>query len=227
MTMLFADDQVLIASSENELQLATYKLNQIIEKYNMKISINKTKVLAFKGKENVRSKIIINDKPIEQVSSFKFLGCSLNLYTEEDIQRKVDKFNYINGTIKRTLGNKVRRETLLKFYKVMSLPVLLYGSETWVLNKRDRMKIQSAEMKFLRNVAGYKRTDRKRNVEIRQELQVKELNFEITEYRNKWLSHLNRMSANRIPFKVHNYKPTGHRNIGRPRTRWKDQFRVT
>ena len=78
----------------------------------------------------------------------------------------------------------------------MSLPVLLFGSETWVQNKRDKMKIQSAEMKFLRNVAGYKRTDRKRNAEIRQELKVKELNLEITEYRNKWSSHLNRMSVN-------------------------------
>jgi hypothetical protein len=44
----------------------------------MKISIDKTKVLAFKGKEHIHSKICVYDKPIEQVSSFKYLGYNIS-----------------------------------------------------------------------------------------------------------------------------------------------------
>jgi hypothetical protein len=32
----------------------------------------------------------------------------------------------------------------------MAVPVLLYGSETWTLSKRDWNRIQAAEMKYLR-----------------------------------------------------------------------------
>jgi hypothetical protein len=54
-TMLFADDQVIMASTEDELQRATYTHNNIAIKYNLKISVNETKAMAMamKGKMNV------------------------------------------------------------------------------------------------------------------------------------------------------------------------------
>jgi hypothetical protein len=45
-------------------------------------------------------------------------------------KRKIKKLNYVNGTVKRTPGKKVRMDTMLKLYKVMSVPSLLYGSKT-------------------------------------------------------------------------------------------------
>ena len=39
-------------------------------------------------------------------------------------------------------------------------------------------------MRFLRNVADYQRQDRKRNTDIRKELDIKELNTEIIKYRD-------------------------------------------
>jgi hypothetical protein len=57
-----------------------------------------------------------------------------------------------------------RKETNLMFYKIMAVAVLLYGSETWTPRKRDRNRIQAAEMKYLRTVKGYTRLD-----EIRSE----------------------------------------------------------
>ena len=43
----------------------------------------------------------------------------------------------------------------LKFYKVMAVTVLMYGSENWSLNRSDKRKIEAAEMRFLRSMAGY------------------------------------------------------------------------
>jgi hypothetical protein len=50
----------------------------------------------------------------------------------------------------------------------------MYASETWVMRKKDKDKIQSAEMKFLRNTIGCKLLDRGKNEEIRMELEWNE-----------------------------------------------------
>jgi len=65
--LLFADDQVIIADTEDNLQKATHKLNQITE-YGLTISVQKTKLMAFKGREPVRTKIVLDIKIIEQVN---------------------------------------------------------------------------------------------------------------------------------------------------------------
>ena len=81
-------------------------------------------------------------------------------------------------------------------------------------------RIQTAEMNFLRPIAGYQRIDKKQNREIRQELNIEELNNTIIEYRTNWKQHLNRIAENRIPKAALNYKPQGRRNPGRPKKRW-------
>jgi hypothetical protein len=55
----------------------TQLLNKITLNYNLEISINKSKVMAFKGKYPVRSKIMINNKIIKQVKNFNYLGCDI------------------------------------------------------------------------------------------------------------------------------------------------------
>jgi hypothetical protein len=81
-------------------------------------------------------------------------------------------FQHACGTIKGTLRNRTRKDTLLKFYKVMAAPMLTYGSEFWAMNKADRRAVEAAEMKFLRYVAGYSRKDQIRNDNIRQKLKI-------------------------------------------------------
>ena len=48
-TILYADDQILIATSEDELQIIGYHLNLISRKYKMTISSTKTKSMAVCG----------------------------------------------------------------------------------------------------------------------------------------------------------------------------------
>ena len=78
-------------------------------------------------------------------------------------------------------------------------------------------------MRFLRPIAGYTRLDRKRNNEIRQELEIETLNDTLTNYRTNWRQHVLRMEEHRIPKAAFNYRPQGRRNIGRPRKRWTQQ----
>jgi hypothetical protein len=65
---------------------------------------------------------------------------------------------------------KVAKETQLKLYKVLGVPVLLYGSAIMYFEKKDENKITPAEMKFLHAVKKCTREDRVSNQEIRQNL---------------------------------------------------------
>jgi len=50
-TLLFADDHVTIADTEDNPQKAEHKLNQIITEYGLTVSVQKTKSMTFKGRD--------------------------------------------------------------------------------------------------------------------------------------------------------------------------------
>jgi hypothetical protein len=78
---------------------------------------------------------------------------------------------------------KTRKTTQMKFYKVMALPVLLYGSETWAIKTKDMNKIQATEMRYLRSVKGCTKLDHIKNEDIRKELDTDSTQYKIEKYR--------------------------------------------
>jgi len=62
--ILYADDQILMAISEGDLQKMAHHLNLIARKYKMTIPITKTKSVAMWGNHIQRVKIVINDNII-------------------------------------------------------------------------------------------------------------------------------------------------------------------
>ena len=59
--------------TKNGLQKAVYQLSKICHEYNLKNSMTKTKIMAFKGKFTVLSKIVIDNKIIGQISHYSYL----------------------------------------------------------------------------------------------------------------------------------------------------------
>jgi len=169
-TLLFADDQVIIQDFEDKLQKSVYILNQISKDYNLKISTDKTKIMAFKGKHLIPSKTEIDGSTLEQVKQFNYLGCELSSDGEPDFDKKnkINGFQRICGTVRKHLKN-TRTDTQMKFCKVVARQTLLYGSETWVTTKRDVTHLEAAEMRFLRSVKGYTRLDKIRSEILRKE----------------------------------------------------------
>jgi hypothetical protein len=61
-----------VASTEDELQRAVYTLNNVAIKYNLKILLNNTEVMAMKGKMNMNTEIVVDSNIIEQVVNFNY-----------------------------------------------------------------------------------------------------------------------------------------------------------
>jgi hypothetical protein len=86
----------------------------------------------------------------------------------------------------------------IKFYKLMAIAVLTYGSENWSLNRSDKRKIEAGEMRFLRPMAGYTLWDKNRSTDIRDQLGIFNINDILTQYKINWREHIQRMLDNRL-----------------------------
>ncbi|KAJ4447240.1 hypothetical protein ANN_09244 [Periplaneta americana] len=179
--------------------------------------------MAFIGKEPIRTKIAINNCSIEQVSHFNYLGSDIGFDKEYDVDNKIRNFQRVCGTITRTFRNKIRKETKLKFYKVMAVPTLAYGNETWTLTKKQQSKIQTTEMKFLRNVKGCTKRDLITNENIREELEIFNINERLKDFKHNWKERVDRMPDTRLTKQIIQYHPKGRRSVSRPR---KDGWRT-
>jgi hypothetical protein len=153
-----------------------------------------------------------------------YLGCSIFYQVSNDVELKLAKFLKLIGTIKRTIFRKVRTETILKLYNTLVLPTFLYGSENWTLTASQRRRIEAAEMKLLRPLAGHTVIDHTTNDSIHRKLQTEFILDKRDEYRRNWLLHLQRMPQHRIPLKSYHYTPQGKRTVGRPKKRWRAQL---
>jgi hypothetical protein len=77
-----------------------------------------------------------------------------------DINVKLQRYNKANG-IHMTTDTKLRQ------HNATSKASLCYGSEDWIINKRDAQKLEAAQMRLLRPLLGLKRLDRQRHPDIR------------------------------------------------------------
>jgi hypothetical protein len=78
----------------------------------------------------------------------------------------------MNGIIKRNFGKQMTTNTKLRLHNITSKASLWYGSENWIINKRNSQKLEAAQMRFLKPLLGLTRLDRQRNPEIRNSLKV-------------------------------------------------------
>ena len=177
--------------------------------------------MAFRGRDPVRTKIVIDNKIIEQVNSFNYLE-NISYEKELDIDNELHNNLKITGILNNILGHKDSEENKIQLHNTLALLVLLYGSETWTIKARDARRITVAEMKYLTRTAGYIWTDYKTNVQIAKELKITPILDKLLEYKRNWIQHVNRMSLNRLPRVMKHYSPTGRRNHVRPLKRLLD-----
>ncbi|KAK3508832.1 hypothetical protein QTP70_009600 [Hemibagrus guttatus] len=102
---------------------------------------------------------------------------------------------YRSVVVKKELSRKAK----LSIYQSIYVPTLTYGHELWVMTERIRSRIQTAEMSFLRRVAGRSLRDRARSSVTREELRVEPLLLHIERGQLRWFGHLFQMPPGRLP----------------------------
>jgi len=99
----------------------------------------------------VGSKIIIDNRIIEQVNSFNCLGNLISYEERVDIGNKLSNYLKITCIINNMFrAQKTLKKTRIKLYTTLALPAWLYSSETWTIKGRDARRIATAEMKYIK-----------------------------------------------------------------------------
>jgi hypothetical protein len=143
--------------------------------------------------------------------------------------RFVDRFRAGPGWL-------VSKKSKIKLYNTIIKPVVVYGSECWVLTENIKQKLLVFEMRILRMIFG---PTQKANGEwrlitneeleniIRHENIVRHENI-IRHIKSKilsWLGHVERISDERVVKSIYKWKPYATRPKERPRLRWENDVR--
>jgi len=99
---------------------------------------------------------------MKQVTEFKYLGYRISVY-KSDLEDKLQTYNKINGEIRRHFGKQMSKERKLRIHNITAKAALKFGSEAWVLKKREEQRLEAAQMKFLRHFLGITKLDTEKN----------------------------------------------------------------
>jgi len=101
----------------------------------------------------------------------------------------------------------------MKLYKALVRPVVVYGSECWVLTENIKQKLLVFERKILRRIFGpTQKASGKWRLKTNEEMEEAINNENIVRYikykRLGWLGHVERMTNERVAKTIHKWKPT-------------------
>ena len=76
----------------------------------------------------------------------------------------------------------MNKEIKLRIHNITAKAALKFGSEAWVLKKREEQRLEAAQMKFLRHLLGITKLDKDKNQCVRQKTGAQNIVKEIKQY---------------------------------------------
>ena len=203
--LLFADDCALAACSLEALQSLCNRFAAAARRFGLTISIKKTEALYQPARGNlyIPPAVIIEGKQLNAVGNFKYLGSiiSNDASIDAEITARIAKATSAFGRlIKRLWTNRgIRLDTKIAVYKAAVITSLLYGCETWTLNKKQIIRLERFHQTTLRKIARIKWFHKVTNYEVLSRCNVHSLQSMIDTARLRWTGHVVRMKNDRIP----------------------------
>ncbi len=146
-SLLFADDVVSLAPSDQDLQHALGRIAAEFDAAGMRISTSKSEAMVLSRKK-VACPLQVGGVSLSQVEEFKYLGV---LFTSEgrmewETDRWIGAASAVIWSMNRSVVVKkeLSCKPKLSIYRSIYVPTLTYGHELWVMTERTRSRIQAA-----------------------------------------------------------------------------------
>jgi hypothetical protein len=124
------------------------------------------------------------------------------------------------------------KNTKIKVYRTIILPVVLYGCETWSFTVREEQRLRVFENRALRRIFGPKRDEatgewRRLRNEERNDLYSSPNTIRVIKSRRmRWAGRVARMGEKRGVYRILVGRPEERRPLERPRRRWEDNIKI-
>ena len=141
----YADDTTLMIESEEELKSLLMKVKVESERVGLKLSIQKTKIMAFGPITSWE----IDGETVETVSDFIFWGSKITAdgdYSHEIKRRLLLGRKVITNLDSILKTREITLPTKIHLVKTMVFPVFIYGYESWTVKKAEHRRIDALEL---------------------------------------------------------------------------------
>ena len=134
-SLLYADDTTLMAEIE-ELKSLLMKVKEESEKVDLKLNIQKTKIIAYSPITSWQ----IDGETMETVTDFIFLGPQIT--ADGDCSHEIKRHSLFERKVMTNLGSILKSRditlpTKVHLVKAMVFPVVMYGCESWTIKKAE------------------------------------------------------------------------------------------
>ena len=195
--LLYADDLVVMAHSEEDPQLRILEWQESLETRGLRV--NASKIVVMVRSKRGEEQVLIEDRHGRQLSqedSFKYLGSMGDSKggTELDVRSRIRagwaKWREVSSVI---YDKKMTLKLRAKIYTAVVRPVLLYGVEAWALRKKEQSQLERTELRTLRWLMGVSLREIRRSEDIRAEAGVVPIVEKVRETNLRWFGHMIRM----------------------------------
>jgi hypothetical protein len=142
----------------------------------------------------------------ENVATFKYLGMTLTNQNDirDEIKSRLNSGNACYYSVQNLLSSRLISKNLkIKIYRIVILPVVLYGCETWSLTLREEQRLRVFENTVLRRIFGPRREEdgswrKLRNDKLHDLYSSPNIVRVIKSRRVRWAGHVARMGMEEV-----------------------------
>ena len=224
----YADDTVALSDDLENLILALDTFAEEASKLGLKINWDKTELMHIGDGEDPEP-LVYDNIEVKFVPKFKYLGSILT--KNGDLKPEVNRRRALTASAMQSLSRllwrhrHISRRTKIRVYNASVLSILLYGSETWPINKTLESRIDGFDTRSLRRIEGIHWTQHVTNAEVRRRTSQPPASSIIGTRRMRWFGHMLRLPPEHPTKALLDFNPADHgwrRPRGAPRTRWLD-----
>uniref|UniRef100_A0ABM0MRX3 RNA-directed DNA polymerase from mobile element jockey-like n=1 Tax=Saccoglossus kowalevskii TaxID=10224 RepID=A0ABM0MRX3_SACKO len=153
--LLYADDIVLLADNEIDMQMMLSHLNSWCEKWKIRVNNVKSKMLHFRKASEARSafQFCIGDDVLDYTDKYKYLGIVLDEFVDYPVTAGIaaDSASRALGAlfVKFKTHKNLEFSTFTKLYDASVAPILDYCSGVWGFSKFEKCEmIQNRALRF-------------------------------------------------------------------------------
>ena len=143
----YADDTTLMAESEEELKSLLMKVKEESEKVDLKLNIQKTKMMA----SGPITSLQIDGGTVETVRDYFGGGEGLQNSAAGECSHEIERCLLLGRKVMTNLDSILKNRdmtlpTKIHLVKAMVFPVVMYGCESWTIKKAECQRIDAFEL---------------------------------------------------------------------------------